>query len=101
VSGYQPLFFYQWLILLSITILSFDFLHRGKQGIHVRISIVQLGSIEVLYINPQPLHKVNIIKRKPIEGLCKRCLPLLKNGRELVLSFTDVDPQSSGSNLLA
>jgi hypothetical protein len=28
-------------------------------------------------------------------------LPLLKNGRKLVVSFTTVDPQNSGSNLLA
>jgi hypothetical protein len=37
----------------------------GKEGIHLRISIVQLGSIELLYINAQPLHKVKIIKRTP------------------------------------
>jgi hypothetical protein len=27
--------------------------------------IVQLGSIELLYVNAQPLHKVKIIKRTP------------------------------------
>jgi hypothetical protein len=30
-----------------------------------------------------------------------RCLPLLKKGRKLVLSFMNVDPQAIGSNLLA
>jgi hypothetical protein len=30
-----------------------------------------------------------------------RCLPLLKNGRKLVLSFMNVDPQSSSLNILA
>jgi hypothetical protein len=59
--------------------------------------IVQLGSIELLYVNTQPLHKVKIIG----EGLCNHCLPLLKNRRKLVASFMNVDPQSSGSNLLA
>jgi hypothetical protein len=84
MSGYQPLGFYQWPLLLSIVILSFYFLHRGKQGIHVRIFIVQLGSIELLFINAQPIHKVNIIKRKPIEGLCNQCLFLLENRRKKV-----------------
>jgi hypothetical protein len=30
-----------------------------------------------------------------------RCLPLLKNRKELVMSFLNVDPQSSCSNFLA
>jgi hypothetical protein len=30
--------------------------------------IMQLGSIELLYINAQPLHRVKITKRKPKEG---------------------------------
>jgi hypothetical protein len=29
---------------------------------------MQLGSIELLHINAQPLHQVKISKRKPIEG---------------------------------
>jgi hypothetical protein len=40
----------------------------GKQGIHVRISIFQLGFIEFLYVSAQPLHKVKIAKQNPIEG---------------------------------
>jgi hypothetical protein len=30
-----------------------------------------------------------------------RCLPLLKNRKELAASFSNVDPQSACSNLLA
>jgi hypothetical protein len=68
MSGYQPLGFYRWPILLSIAILSLYFHHGSKQGIHVRKFIVQLGSIELLNVNAQALHKVKIIKRKPREG---------------------------------
>jgi hypothetical protein len=48
---------------------SIGLLHRGgKQGILVRISIMQLGFIELLYLCSQPLHKVNVTMRNPIEG---------------------------------
>jgi hypothetical protein len=40
----------------------------GKQGILVRISIMQLSFIELLYLNTQPMHKVKITKQNPIEG---------------------------------
>jgi hypothetical protein len=39
-----------------------------KQGILVRISIIQLSFIEFIYISAQPLHKVKIAKQNPIEG---------------------------------
>jgi hypothetical protein len=39
----------------------------GKQGIFVRISITQLSFIEFLYVSAQPLHKIKIAKRNPIE----------------------------------
>jgi hypothetical protein len=99
-SGYQPLDFYRWPILLSIAILSFYFYRRVTRWL-VRISIVQLGSIELLFVNAQPLHKVKIIIWTPREGVCNRCLPLLNKKRKLVASFSNVDPQSSGLNLLA
>jgi hypothetical protein len=35
----------------------------GKQDILVRMIKMQLGSIELLYVNTQPLYKVKIIKR--------------------------------------
>jgi hypothetical protein len=34
-------------------------------------------------------------------GGMHRCLPLLKKGRKLVLSFMNLDPQDFASNLLA
>jgi hypothetical protein len=40
----------------------------GKQGILVRMSIMQLSFIEFLYISAQRLHKVKIARRNPIEG---------------------------------
>jgi hypothetical protein len=40
----------------------------GKQGIHVRKFIMQLGSIELLNVNTETLHKVNITKQNPREG---------------------------------
>jgi hypothetical protein len=64
MSGYQPLGFYRQPILVSIAILSFHFHCGGKQGIHVRKFIMQLGSIELIYINAQPFHKVKITKQK-------------------------------------
>jgi hypothetical protein len=39
----------------------------GKQGILVRISIMQLSFIELLYLSAQPLQKVKIAKQNPIE----------------------------------
>jgi hypothetical protein len=44
---------------------------------------MHLGSIELLYINAQPLHQVKIIKRKRKEGYA-RCFPYSREG-ELVL----------------
>jgi hypothetical protein len=38
------------------------------------ISIVQLGSIELLYVNAQPLHKVNIIKQTPMSRIMQLVL---------------------------
>jgi hypothetical protein len=40
----------------------------GKQGILVRISIVQLDPIELLYVNAHALHKVKITKQNSKEG---------------------------------
>jgi hypothetical protein len=72
------------------------------QGIHVRISIVQLGSIELLYVNAQLLHKVKIIKRTPRRRIMQSVLAFAQQkGRKLVVSFSNVDPQSSSSNPLA
>jgi hypothetical protein len=44
--------------------MSFYFHHGDKQGIHVRKFVMQLGSIELLNVNAQALHKVNITKWK-------------------------------------
>jgi hypothetical protein len=63
--------------------------------------IVQLGSIELMYVNAQPLHKVKIIKRTPRRRIMQLMLTFAKEQKKLVASFTNVDPQSSGSNLLA
>jgi hypothetical protein len=63
--------------------------------------IVQLGSIELLYVDAQPLHKVKIIKQTPMRRIMQSMLAFAKNGRKLVLSFTNVDPQSFGSNFLS
>jgi hypothetical protein len=60
VSGYQPLSFYLWPILLSIA--------WGKQGILVKISIMQISFIELLYVSAQPLPNVNVTKQNPIKG---------------------------------
>jgi hypothetical protein len=55
--------------------------HGGKQGILVRISIMQLSFIEFLYVSAQPLHKVKIVKRNPIEGYAiGACLAQRKEG---------------------
>jgi hypothetical protein len=42
--------------------------------------IVQLGSIELLNVNAQVLHKVKITKQKPIKGFCNWCLPCSREG---------------------
>jgi hypothetical protein len=62
-SGFQPLVFYRWATLLSITHYRHLTFHRCKQGIHVRVSIMQLSSIELLYLSAWPLHKIKIIKQ--------------------------------------
>jgi hypothetical protein len=80
MSSYQPLGFYRWPILLSITILSFYFHHGGKQGIHVRKFIMQLGSIELINVNAQLLHKVKITKQNPRE--CYAIGACLTQGKE-------------------
>jgi hypothetical protein len=100
VSGYQPLGFYRWPTLLSITILSFYFLQRGTQGIRVRISIVQLGSIELLYVNAQPLHKVKITTQTPRRRIMQSVLAFAKNERKFVLSFTTIDPKPLAQTFL-
>jgi hypothetical protein len=56
---------------------------------------VQLGSIELLYVNALPLYKVKIIKRTRRRRTMQSVLAFAKNERKLVLSFTKVDPQSS------
>jgi hypothetical protein len=38
-----------------------------EQGSHVRKFIMQLGSIELLNVNAQPLRNINLIRQKPIE----------------------------------
>jgi hypothetical protein len=43
--------------------------------------MMQLGSIELLNVNAQPLHKVKITKQKPIEGYAiGACLAQGKEG---------------------
>jgi hypothetical protein len=61
---------------------------------------VQLGSIELLYVNAQPLHKVKIIKRTPRRRIIQSMLAFAKNRRKLVLSFTNVDPKASARTFL-
>jgi hypothetical protein len=82
MNGYQPLGFYRGPILLSIAILSFYFHRGGNQGIYVRIFIVQLGSIELLYITAQPLHKVKITKRTPRKRIMQSVLALFGKGKD-------------------
>jgi hypothetical protein len=87
VSDYQPLDFYRWPILLSIVILSIYFFQRGKQGIHVRIAIVQLDSIEHLYVNAQPLHKVKITKQTPMRRIMQSVLVFAKERKKVSLEL--------------
>jgi hypothetical protein len=61
---------------------------------------VQLGSIELLYVNAQPLHKVKIIKRTPRRRIIQSMLAFAKNRRKLVLSFTNADPKASARTFL-
>jgi hypothetical protein len=44
---------------------------------------VQLGSIELLYINAQPLHKVNIIKRNPTRRVKQSVLAFAQQGKKV------------------
>jgi hypothetical protein len=60
---------------------------------------MQLGSIELLYVNAQPLHKIKIIKRTPRRTIMQSVLAFAQQWKK-VLSLTYVDPQSFGSNLL-
>jgi hypothetical protein len=68
MSSFQPLSFYYWPTLLSIAHYRKLTFHWGKQGNHVRGFIMQLSSIELLYVSAQTLHKVMITKQKPKEG---------------------------------
>jgi hypothetical protein len=63
MSGFRPLGFYQWPILLSIAHYRKLTFHCGKQGKHVRVFIMHLGSIEFLYLSVQPLHKIRLQSR--------------------------------------
>jgi hypothetical protein len=48
------------------------------------------------------LHKVKIIKRTPRRRIMQSVLAFAQQkGRKLVVSFSNVDPQSSSSNPLA
>jgi hypothetical protein len=40
----------------------------GKQGTLIRVYNMQLSFIQLLYVSAQPLHKIIITKRNPIEG---------------------------------
>jgi hypothetical protein len=55
--------------------------------------IVQIGSIKLLYVNAQALHKVKIMKRTPRRRIMQSVLAFAKNRRKLVLNFMNVDPQ--------
>jgi hypothetical protein len=67
-SCFQQLNFYQFPTLLSIAYYRCLTFHWDQQGIHVRGFIMQLSSIELLYVRAQPLHKVNVTKQKSREG---------------------------------
>jgi hypothetical protein len=79
-SGYQPLDFYQGPILLSISILLFYFLRGRTEVIHVSVSIMQLSSIEPLYVSAQALHKVRL-ESEHLENVMHSVLALLKGQR--------------------
>jgi hypothetical protein len=48
---------------------------------------VQLGSIELLYINAQPLHKVKIIKRNPMRRIMQSVLAFAKEQKKVSLEL--------------
>jgi hypothetical protein len=54
---------------------------------------VQLGSIELLYVNAQPLHKVKIIKQIPRRRIMQSVLAWSK-GKLALQSFMKVVPQT-------
>jgi hypothetical protein len=59
----------------------------GKQGILVRIFIVQLGSIELLYVNAQPLHKVKFTTRTPRRRIKQLVLAFAKERKKVSLEL--------------
>jgi hypothetical protein len=63
----------------------------GKQDILVRMIKMQLGSIELLYVNTQPLYKVKIIKRM---------LSFAQQRKKVSHELHKCWPLSSSSNLL-
>jgi hypothetical protein len=48
---------------------------------------VQLGSIELLYINAQPIHKVKIIKRTPRRRIMQSVLAFVKERKKVSLEL--------------
>jgi hypothetical protein len=48
---------------------------------------VQLGSIELLYINAQPIHKVKIIKRTPRRRIMQSVLAFVKEQKKVSLEL--------------
>jgi hypothetical protein len=80
VSGYQPLDFCEWPILLSIAITSFYFHHGRKQGIHLRVFIMQLSSTKFLYLSAHPLLKVRL-QRGSLEKVMHSVIALLGRGK--------------------
>jgi hypothetical protein len=74
---------------------------EGGQGIHVRISIVQLGFIELLCVNAQPLHNVKTIKRSPRRRIMQSVLTFAQQRKKFSHELLKCWPQSSGWNILA
>jgi hypothetical protein len=52
----------------------------GKQGIHVRVFIMQLNSTKFLYLGARPLHKVRLQSRN-LEKVMHSVLAMLKRGK--------------------
>jgi hypothetical protein len=48
---------------------------------------VQLGSIELLYVNAQPLHKVQIIKRTPRRRIMQLVLAFARERKKVSLEL--------------
>jgi hypothetical protein len=48
---------------------------------------VQLGSIELLYVNSQPLHKVKIINRTPRRRIMQLVLAFAKQQKKVSLEL--------------